>query len=321
MSTHRHGRTDRKFRDPARTACGSERASVAFRSLETLWVNTGTLCNIACANCYIESSPRNDRLSYITAGEVAAYLDEIRRYRLGTRLIGFTGGEPFMNPDIMSMLGDALARGFRVLVLTNAMQPMWNRRTALAGLRDRFGASLQVRVSIDHHSRLRHETERGPGTWAPALRGLHWLQEKGFGPSVAGRVPDDEPEAALREGYAALFAAEGIDIDARDPSCLVLFPEMDETRDVPEISQQCWDLLSVRPEDQMCASARMVVRRRDSPRAVVVACTLLPHDPGFELGATLAGSRRPVRLNHPHCARFCVLGGASCSAGADGPDR
>jgi hypothetical protein len=57
----------------------------------------------------------------------------------------------------------------------------------------------------------------------------------------------------------------------------------------------------------------MVVRRRGEPEARVVACTLIPYDPGFDLGPTLAGATTPVALNHPHCARFCVLGGASCS--------
>ena len=64
-----------KFRDPARTAAGETRASVALGRLRTLWINTGTLCNLTCANCYIESSPRNDRLVYITAAEVAEMID------------------------------------------------------------------------------------------------------------------------------------------------------------------------------------------------------------------------------------------------------
>src|ERR687885_1954685 len=102
----------RKFRDPAVTAKGEARARVALERLETLWINTGTLCNLACANCYIESSPRNDRLAYITAAEVAAYLDEIERDRLGTEEIGFTGGEPFMNKEVPAVIADALEPGF-----------------------------------------------------------------------------------------------------------------------------------------------------------------------------------------------------------------
>src|SRR5450759_2936090 len=93
----------RKFRDPLFTAKGERRASVALQALETLWINTGTLCNLTCQNCYIESSPSNDSLAYMTAAEVAGYLDEIRRDGLPTRLIGFTGGEPFMNSDLLAM--------------------------------------------------------------------------------------------------------------------------------------------------------------------------------------------------------------------------
>ena len=67
----------RKFQDPFITAGGERRAHVALRALETLWFNTGTLCNLTCGHCYIESSPKNDRLVYLTAAEVAEYLDEI----------------------------------------------------------------------------------------------------------------------------------------------------------------------------------------------------------------------------------------------------
>src|SRR5258708_7770466 len=83
-----------KFKDPYLTATGQARASVRLQRLRTLWFNTGTLCNIACRNCYIESSPRNDRLVYLTHDEVASYLDEIERHGWGTEEIGFTGGEP-----------------------------------------------------------------------------------------------------------------------------------------------------------------------------------------------------------------------------------
>src|SRR5215475_13164474 len=113
----------RKFRDPHFTAKGDRRARVALGVLETLWFNTGTLCNLTCTNCYIDSSPTNDALVYLSAGEVAEYLDEIGALGWPVREIGFTGGEPFMNPGIVAMLEDALSRGFDVLVLTNAMKP------------------------------------------------------------------------------------------------------------------------------------------------------------------------------------------------------
>jgi len=88
---------------------------------------------------------------------------------------------------------------------------------------------------------------------------------------------------------------------------------MDPQRDVPEITTACWGILQKSPDSVMCASARMVARRRGAERSVVLACTLLAYDPRFELGATLADAAGPVSLNHPFCASFCVLGGAACS--------
>ena len=301
-----------KFRDPQVTAKGERRAQVALERLETLWFNTGTLCNLTCLNCYIESSPRNDALVYLAAAEVSGYLDEAEA--LGAREIGFTGGEPFMNPDIVPMLQDALARGFHVLVLTNAMRPMRRHERALLDLRARHGERLTIRVSLDHHTAAVHEAERGPATFSRALDGLLWLARRGFSLAVAGRRLTDEAEPEARAAFGRLFARLGVPLDAADPARLLLFPEMDAGHDVPEITEACWGILGKRPAEVMCASSRMVVRRKGEPRASVVACTLLPYDPQFDLGPTLAGARGEVALNHPHCARFCVLGGASCSA-------
>ncbi|MDA8781786.1 hypothetical protein N9N16_01100 [Porticoccaceae bacterium] len=63
----------------------------------------------------------------------------------------------------------------------------------------------------------------------------------------------------------------------------------------------------------MCASSRMVVVPRGS-KPVVMACTLLAYDQRFNLGESLAEASTDVSLNHPHCAKFCVLGGGSCSS-------
>jgi hypothetical protein len=302
-----------KFRDPFVTAKGDVRAQVALRALETLWFNTGTLCNLTCHNCYIESSPRNDRLAYLTRDEVRTYLDEIARDALPTSLIGFTGGEPFMNPDIIGMLDDVLTRGLGALVLTNAMQPMRKLRPQLLALREAHGAHLRIRVSLDHYTATVHEAERGRRSWAPTIDGLVWLARNGFAIDVAGRRFSGEPEAELRVGFARLFAELDVPVDAFDPVRLMLFPEMDAQHDVPEITTACWDILHKSPDEVMCASARMVVKRKDAAAPTVLACTLLAYDPQFELGRTLAEAARPVSLNHPYCASFCVLGGAACS--------
>ena len=324
IKTMRTAASDIRFANPDVTADGAPRAQVELRALSTLWFNTGTLCNIECAHCYIESSPRNDQLVYLTSSDVRLYLDEVQTLGYPTGEIGFTGGEPFMNPDMISMASICLERGHEVLILTNAMQPMQRPgvKGALLKLRSAYGDALKLRVSIDHFSEALHESERGPGTFIHTLKGLDWLAENDFSFTVAGRTRFGEDEKILREGYQQLFSARGYKLDAVDPAQLVLFPEMDEQAAVPEITTACWGILDILPDAMMCASSRMIVKRKGAASTVVLPCTLLAYDPAFEMGSSLTEAadadggnfeNGAVKLNHPHCAKFCVLGGGSCS--------
>lgn len=305
-----------KFKDPRTTAKGERRAQVFFKRLDTLWFNTGSQCNIECANCYIASSPTADHFIYLTPDDMAPYLDEIDEMGIGPIEIAFTGGEPYLNPYVIRLSEMALERGHSLLVLTNAMKPMMRPRVqaSLLDLQARFPKKMTLRVSLDHFTAEGHDQERGTGSFEIALKGLRWLTDHAFDLHIAGRSMFSENETVARAGYSALIAQNGWDIDAADPSTVILFPEMDETVDVPEITVSCWGILDVHPDSMMCANSRMIVRRKGEARPVVLACTLLWDDPQFETGKTLTESLGPVALNHPHCAKFCVLGGASCSA-------
>ena len=301
-----------KFSDLEITATGERRAAVPFTGFDTLWFNTGTLCNLTCQNCYIDSSPQNDRLIFLTRAEVRRFIDEGRRRPHPPVEIGFTGGEPFINPDFLGMVEDCLAQDFRVLVLTNAMRPMQRLKEPLLDLERRFPRRMTMRISLDHYTAVGHECLRGSNSWRPAIDGLEWLMRNGFEVAVAGRTVWSESADALRSGYRALFTELSLPLDVDAPGALVLFPEMEAEEDVPEITERCWSILGKAPESVMCANSRMVVKRHGAPGPVVVSCTLLPYEIGFEMGETLSEASGPVKLNHSHCARFCVLGGASC---------
>ena len=271
-----------KFSDPILTKDGTERAVVPLTNPTTLWFNTGTSCNVECLNCYIGSSPRNDRLVYITAAEVMRFLYQIKCRDWPVSETGLTGGEPFMNFEIIEIIRLCLVSGYEVLVLSNAMRPLMRPsvQSGMFGLVKEFG---------------------------------DWLSSNGFRLAVAGRTIWGESEQQVRDGYAELFRSRNYDIDPDDPAMTVLFPEIDETRVVPEISVNCRKILGKQPDDIMCASSRLVVKRKGESVPKVVSCTLLPYDREFEMGTTLEDTERPVRLNHPSCAQFCVLGGVSCS--------
>lgn len=307
-------RSQGKFVDPDRTLDGEVRASVDPRQLKTLWINTGSLCNLTCENCYIESSPTNDRLVYITADEVQQLIDEIVAEKFGTEEIAFTGGEPFLNPDMVAIIELCLSGGYKTLVLTNGMKTLLRERDKLERLSVAFPGLLRLRISLDHYLEETHALERGKRSWKPAIESLQWLSGSGIDFAVAGRTMWEEDEASMRTGYGNMFARENISLDANNPEELVLFPEMDDSVDVPEITTACWGILKVDPADIMCASSRMVVKHKGDDHLSVQACTLLPYDQRFNLGTTLKQSWQSVKLNHPHCATFCVLGGGSCSS-------
>ena len=302
-----------KFCDQKITAKGEERASVDLIELSTLWFNTGSICNLSCQNCYIESSPQNDRLSFISVNDVKPFLAEINDLKLPTKLIGLTGGEPFANPHILEIISFILESGFEVLVLTNAFKVLKRHKEKLLLLKNSYSSKLNIRVSLDHYTREVHEGERGLNTFDETLRNILWLDQNGFSLSLAGRSLTKESNEFALEGYQQLFQTYKVSFKLVLGKNIVIFPEMDLIHNVPEITTSCWGILSKSPKDQMCASERMIIKKKNDDRLTVMPCTLLAYDSQFELGRTLSDSAKKVYLNHPFCAKFCVLGGASCS--------
>ena len=300
-----------KFKEKTVTAKGEPRAFVDLVEYNTIWFNTGTLCNLSCQNCYIESSPKNDRISFLTLDDVKPFLEEIKDLP-SVKSIGFTGGEPFMNPNFIAILTACLEADLECLVLTNGYKLLSKYKTDLLDLKGKHGKRLKLRISLDHYNKETHEEQRGENTFQPAVESLQWLAKEGFEVSIAGRALLTESKEKALSGYSKLIDLNSISMTMSE-SNTVLFPEMITGEDVPEITTACWDILNKSPTQQMCASERMILKRKgQSP--VVVPCTLLAYDPEFELGSSLGNAEKKVYLKHEFCAKFCVLGDSSCSA-------
>jgi len=300
----------KKFKEKLKTADGKDRAFVEISQLKTLWFNTGTLCNLTCSNCYIESSPKNDRLEYISFEEFKTFINESIQNELGTKEIGFTGGEPFMNKDIFKMIKYSLDNDFKTLVLTNAMKPMMNNKSQLLRLNH---LNLTIRVSIDHYTKEKHEEVRGPNSWEPMIEGLKWLSENNFNYCLATRLMWGVDEDTTRNSFQKFIDQFNLKLNSKSKIQLVTFAEMDVNQDTPEITTDCWKILNKEPETVMCSTSRMIVKKKGEKLPSVIACTLLPYEKEFDLGKSLKESNQKVYLNHPHCSKFCVLGGSSCS--------
>jgi MoaA/NifB/PqqE/SkfB family radical SAM enzyme len=138
-----------------------------------LWIYTNYDCNLRCSYCVAKSSPNAPRRA-IGLNNVKQLVDE--SVALGFDHIFFTGGEPFLLPDIFDMLAYSSTR-VKTSVLTNAMLLRGSRLEKLKAIHH---PNLIVQVSLDGGAAEHHDAYRGVGSWAKTVEGIHALQEAGF---------------------------------------------------------------------------------------------------------------------------------------------
>ncbi len=281
-------------------------------SLDALWFQVaGTLCNLRCNHCFISCAPDNHTLGLMTLAQFQPHLDE--SVRLGVKEYYFTGGEPFINPEIFEILQATLAVG-PVTVLTNATRFDEKKIARLAELRDASEYSLELRVSIDGFSPETNDPIRGPGTFARAMNGVRMLVAAGFLPIITSMRswPLEQDDEFLRE-----FKARLAEIGYTRPR-MKLLPSLkigqEALRDhgygkyefITERMMQGYDETQL-----LCHNSRVV-----SDRGVHV-CPILVDRPDANLGATLAEGMQGYRLRH-HACITCYQFGALCSNASSG---
>lgn len=273
-------------------------------ALDTLWFQVaGTLCNIECTHCFISCSPRNHSHEMMTLADVETPLAEARA--LGVREYYFTGGEPFMNREILPILAATLKQG-PVSVLTNGMLL---RPTLCQRLRELFDASeysLDIRVSLDGFDAASHDAIRGKGVWDRVMTGLRNLAEAGLNPVIT--VTTAAEGVGSEEGRARfLDIIRGFGFDRPRLKVLSLFrigAEEKRTR-----AYEAWERIEFLSEKDaevlQCSSCRMVTSKG------VYVCPILIDEPEARMGDTLAETLRPFPLKYGAC-HTCWVDGVTC---------
>ncbi|WP_426415645.1 radical SAM protein [Aestuariirhabdus sp. LZHN29] len=290
------------------TATGDRRGYIQPYQLRELWFHTGTACNLSCDFCLEGSGPADKRIELIKLDEVRPFMDEA--LELGVEQFSFTGGEPFVARQIVSVLQYA-ANLRPCLVLTNATEPLHQRREQLKALLD-CQHPVSFRVSLDYPQQAAHDAGRGAGSFQMAIEGMQILQQLGFHLSVARQMTLDEDGAAVEAEYRQLFRRHGLDESLR----LVAFPDFlppGASADVPDISENC--MTQYQNEESrrqfMCASSKMVVKKRG--KLGVYACTLVDDDEDYNQGSSLREAlTERVSMKHHRCFS-CFSFGSSCS--------
>ncbi|MCP4745421.1 MAG: radical SAM protein [Desulfobacteraceae bacterium] len=287
-----------------KTSKGEPRGYIDFAQLKELWFHTGTVCNLSCPDCFERSGPGVHRLDLICLQDVKPYIDEA--LELGVRQFSFTGGEPFVNKQIIPIL-DYVLDFAPCLVLSNGTRPLLARFDEIAPLKKKKN-SLSLRISLDYSEPEKHDAGRGKGMFELALESLAKLHKAGFSISVARRRQEDENTPQADAAYKPIFESIGI---ARDTP-IISFPDLEKTG-TPEITETCMRTFHT-PHTRsamMCAFSRMVIKQNGAMR--VYACTLVDDMPFYDFGETLSESVKiRTMLKHYRCFS-CFACGMSCS--------
>lgn len=151
-----------------------------------LWLYTNFDCNLACGYCCAESSPKAAARRFAPALAASVFDEFVAQ---GGREVFFTGGEPFMHPELGALI--AAAAGLERTVLTNAMIfAKGARRQTLENL-DR---DVVLQISLDSATPDLHDRQRGAGSWSRALDGIELARSLGFRVRVAATLYDEDPK-------------------------------------------------------------------------------------------------------------------------------
>lgn len=280
---------------------------IQLKALDTLWFQVaGTICNIECTHCFISCSPKNHSHGMMSLAEVEARLAEARE--LGVREYYFTGGEPFMNRDLLPILRATLRQG-PATVLTNGMLLRKDVCRQLRELGDASEYSLDLRVSLDGFDAESHDAIRGKGVWDRVMTGLANLAEVGIEPVITVTTAAEGVESGEgRTRFLGIIRGFGF----RKPRLKVLSLFRLGAEETRSRAYESWERLTnetLTDEEAstlQCSSCRMVTSKG------VFVCPILIEEPRARMGDTLAGTMRPFALEHGAC-HTCWVDGVTCT--------
>lgn len=297
--------------------------------LEDLWIMQGSICDLKCTHCYVASSPANERLEQIAFDELRPHLDAAARF--GVQRIYFTGGEVFVNEDVLR--GRArrneeflknLAYALEIApveILTNARRYIRSHFDALAGLRARHGDRLRLRITLESPRQAEHDAIRGNSTFAQTLATIVRLGEMGFVPIITAERPflAEHSDEEIRRAYQALFERRGVRVEVNlienvmEMGHQLVQIAKQGRRPQPEVfvTTNCFAVLNKPAESLMCHFSRCLQKIGGEIR--YYPCPVIYDDARFDLGPTLEASLRRVYLAHKNCYDYCMKGrGATC---------
>lgn len=280
---------------------------IELRALDELWFQVaGTVCNLTCRHCFISCSPHNHSFEFLSYEQVEDALQESADY--GIREYYFTGGEPFLNRDLVRMLQRTLEFG-PATVLTNGtvLKSEWLRELRTAELQSRY--SLEFRVSIDGPTAAINDPVRGAGTFDRAMKGVVQLCEHDFLPIITmTQTWDDADSLQILKSFRSVLKQHGCDRPRlKVLPRLKIGAEEQRTAGYDDTERITPSMIQGFDRDQLlCHHSRVITSRG------VYVCPILLEAADGKMGDSLRQSLGSYPLSHGACYT-CYQYGAICS--------
>jgi radical SAM/Cys-rich protein len=160
------------FDRAALTATGRDLTGL---SLDTVQVNIGLRCNLACHHCHVRSSPtRTEQMDWPT---MLLVLDAARQANAKT--LDITGGAPELHPNFRRFVQTGVAMGLHVMVRTNLtimLQPDY------AGLPHFFAEQgVHLIASLPCYLEVNVDKQRGEHVYHDSIEVIQRLNHLGYG--------------------------------------------------------------------------------------------------------------------------------------------
>ncbi len=173
---------------------------LARGATQTLQINVGRLCDLACRHCHLSAGPgRSEVMSRATMDEVIAYAT-----RVPFQLIDITGGAPEMVPDLPHLIEGLAPLAPKLMLRSNLTALAGEKQRALIELCRRRQVAIVASFPATNASQT--EAQRGPGVWDTSLAVLRHLNHLGYGLAGSGlelHLVANPAGAFLPQGQAA----------------------------------------------------------------------------------------------------------------------
>lgn len=234
------------------------------------------------------------------------YLEQAKE--AGVKEIYYTGGEPFIHPDILEILQLTL-RDFPASVLTNGLPLNDQRTTSIKEIAESSRFSLEIRISLDDYDEKRNDEIRGKGTFHQALKAYKRLYENGLLPILTVSEMQDylhplKSNESAYQKYVNLLKSLGV----RRPRIKIIpvfemgmLPLPKDNHLVTNGMMKAFDHSLLQ-----CSSSRIVAHDG------IYGCPILVGEKQSKMGSdALVQACSPCSLYHPACYT-CYMTGMTC---------